>query len=65
MLMQRKLEEAARSVGIAIATLMRWQKMPEFQKEDREARRAAFGQAHRATAARHLGGSRHATENDD
>ena len=45
MLTQRNVEEAARSVGIGTATLMRWQKTPEFQKEYREARRAAFGQA--------------------
>ena len=29
--------------GISVATLMRWQKEPEFQKALREARRAAFG----------------------
>jgi hypothetical protein len=45
MLMQRNVEEAARSVGISIATLMRWQKLPEFQTAYREARRAAYGQA--------------------
>jgi hypothetical protein len=45
MLTQRNVEEAARSVGISIATLMRWQKLPEFQTAYREARRAAYGQA--------------------
>ena len=45
MLTQRNVEEAARSVGISTATLMRWQKEPEFQKAYREARRAAFGQS--------------------
>ena len=45
MLTQRNLEEAARSVGVSTATLMRWQKLPEFQTAYREARRAAFGQA--------------------
>ena len=45
MLTQRNIEEAARSVGISTATLMRWQKLPEFQTAYREARRAAFGQA--------------------
>ena len=45
LLTQRNVEEAARSVGISIATLMRWQKEPEFQKAYREARRAAHGQA--------------------
>jgi hypothetical protein len=37
---QRNQEEAARSAGIGIATLVRWQKDPEFQKAFREARRA-------------------------
>jgi hypothetical protein len=45
MLTQRNVEEAARSVGVSIATLMRWQKTPEFQAAYREARRAAYGQA--------------------
>jgi hypothetical protein len=45
MLTQRNVEEAARSVGISTATLMRWQKLPEFQVTYREARRAAFGQS--------------------
>jgi hypothetical protein len=44
MLTQRKIEEAARAVGSSPATLMEWQKLPEFQKAYREARRAAFGQ---------------------
>jgi len=44
MLTQRNIEEAARSVGISTATLMRWQKLPEFQEAFREGRRAAFGQ---------------------
>ena len=45
MLTQRNVEEAARSVGVSIATLMRWQKLPEFQTAYRDARRAAYGQA--------------------
>jgi DNA-binding MurR/RpiR family transcriptional regulator len=44
MLTQRNIEEAARSIGVSAATLMRWQKLPEFQVAYREARRAAFGQ---------------------
>ena len=40
----RSVEEAARSVSVSTATLMRWQKLPEFQAALREARRAAFGQ---------------------
>ena len=45
LLTQRNVEEAARSIGISVATLMRWQKQPEFQKAYREGRRAAFGQS--------------------
>ena len=45
LLVHRNHEEAAKAVGIGSATLLRWQKEPEFQKAYREARRAAFGQA--------------------
>ena len=45
MLTQRNVEEAARSVGISTATLMRWQKEPEFQQAYRAVRRAAHGQS--------------------
>src|SRR6266436_7690685 len=45
MLTQRNVEEAARSVGLSTATLMRWQKAPDFQTAHREARRAAYVQA--------------------
>jgi hypothetical protein len=45
LLMQRNVEESARTVGISTATLMRWMKEPEFQKAYRDARRAAVGQA--------------------
>jgi hypothetical protein len=45
LLTQPNVDAAARSVGISVTTLMRWQKEPEFQKALREARRAAFGQA--------------------
>src|SRR6266851_10047381 len=45
MLTQRNVEEAARFIGISTATLMRWQKEPEFQQAYRAARRAAFGQS--------------------
>jgi len=44
MLTQRNIEEAARTAGVSTATLMRWQKLPEFQAAYREARRAAYGQ---------------------
>jgi DNA-binding MurR/RpiR family transcriptional regulator len=45
MLTQRNIEEAARSVDVSPATLMRWQKLSEFQKAYREARRAAHNQS--------------------
>src|ERR1017187_3861437 len=45
LLTQRNQEEAARSVGIGTATLLRWQKQPEFQRAYRAARRAAHGQS--------------------
>ncbi len=45
LLTQRNVEEAAKSVGIGTATLVRWMKVPEFNTAYREARRAAFGQS--------------------
>jgi hypothetical protein len=45
LLAHRNHEEAARSVGISPATLLRWQKLPEFQNAYREARRAVHGQS--------------------
>ncbi len=45
LLTQRNVEEAARAAGIGTRTLLRWFKLPEFQKAYRQARRDAFGQA--------------------
>ena len=45
LLTQRNIEEAARSIGVAPNTLLKWQRLPEFQTAYREARRAAFRQA--------------------
>ena len=45
LLIQRNVEEAARSIGIATRTLLRWMRIPEFQSAYREARRAAYGQS--------------------
>jgi hypothetical protein len=45
LLTQRNVEEAARSAGISVRSLLRWQKLPEFQNAYRQARRDAFGQA--------------------
>ena len=38
-------EEAARAAGIGTATLLRWQKEPEFREAYRAARRAVHGQS--------------------
>jgi transposase-like protein len=45
LLTQRNVEEAARVAGVGTRTLLRWMKLPEFDKAYREARRSAFGQA--------------------
>ena len=45
LLVQRSVEEAARTCGVGTRTLLRWLKTPEFDKAYRTARRAAFGQA--------------------
>ena len=45
LLTQRNLDEAAKTAGISMRTLMRWQKLPEFQAAYREARRSAYSQA--------------------
>ena len=45
LLTQRNVEEAAKSVGIAPKTLLRWMKDQGFDAAYRAAKRAAFGQA--------------------
>ena len=45
LLTQRNIEEAAKSIGIGTQTMLRWLKIPEFEKSYREARRAAYSQA--------------------
>ena len=45
LLTQRNNEEAARSIGIAPNTLLRWMKEAEFDTAYRDAKRAAFGQS--------------------
>jgi hypothetical protein len=45
LLTQRNLEEAARSIGVAPNTLLKWQKLPEFDAAYREARMIAFRQS--------------------
>ena len=44
-LTQKNIDEAARSIGIGSATLLRWLKDPDFDTAYREARRAAFRQS--------------------
>ena len=45
LLSQKNIEEAARSIGIGSATLLRWLKDPDFDTAYQEARRAAFRQS--------------------
>jgi hypothetical protein len=45
LLTHKNHEEAARAVGLGTATLLRWQKLPEFQAALRQARRDAFSQS--------------------
>ncbi len=45
LLTQRNHEEAAKAAGIGTATLLRWQKEPEFQKAYMAARRAVHNQS--------------------
>jgi transposase-like protein len=45
LLTQRNIDEAAKAVGIAPNTLLKWMKQPEFDAAYRDARRAAYRQA--------------------
>jgi DNA-binding MurR/RpiR family transcriptional regulator len=45
LLTHRTTEDAARAAGIGVATLLRWQKEPQFQAGFREAKRAAYAQS--------------------
>ena len=45
LLTQRTTDDAARAIGVAPTTLLRWMKEPGFDAEYRSARRAAFGQS--------------------
>jgi hypothetical protein len=44
LLTARNNEEAAKAVGVSPKTLLRWQKLPEFERAYREARMTAFRQ---------------------
>jgi len=41
----RNIEEAAKSIGVSAKTLLRWQKLPEFDRAYREVRMIAFRQS--------------------
>jgi hypothetical protein len=45
LLTARSNEEAAKTIGVAPKTLLRWQKLPEFERAYREARMVAFRQS--------------------
>ena|SRR5579863_2586138 len=45
LLNSRNIEDAARTIGVAPKTLLRWQKEPSFETALRLAKRAAFAQA--------------------
>jgi hypothetical protein len=44
LLTQQTIESAARTIGIGVSTLLRWQKDPVFDAEYRAAQRAAYRQ---------------------
>ena len=43
LLTHRNTEEAAKAIGVAPKTLVRWQQIPEFQAALRKARKDAYG----------------------
>jgi hypothetical protein len=45
LLAARNNEEAAKTIGVSPKVLLRWQKLPEFERAYREARMAAFRQS--------------------
>jgi hypothetical protein len=45
LLTARNTEEAAKSVGVSAKTILRWQKLPEFDRAFREARLGTFRQS--------------------
>jgi hypothetical protein len=45
LLNQRKVDEAAKSIGVTTSTLLRWMEVPEFDQAYREARRKVFRQS--------------------
>jgi hypothetical protein len=45
LLTARNYEDAAKSVGVSVRTLLRWQKLPDFEQALREARLTNFSQS--------------------
>lgn len=45
MLTARNMEEAAKSVGVSTKTLLRWQKIPRFDRAFREGKTVTFRQS--------------------
>jgi hypothetical protein len=45
LLTHRNIEDAAGAAGVGTTTLMRWLKLPEFQRAYREAKKEAFAQS--------------------
>ncbi len=45
LLTARNIEAAAKSIGVSAKTLLRWQKLPEFERAYRQARVATFRQS--------------------
>jgi hypothetical protein len=45
LLTARNTEEAAKSVGVSVKTILRWQKLPDFDRAFREARLGTFRQS--------------------
>ena len=45
LLTHRNVEEAAKAIGVGHKTLLRWQKLDQFDAEYRRARRDAYGQS--------------------
>lgn len=45
LLIHRTIDEAARAAGISTNTLLRWQRLPQFQASYRKARRDAYSQS--------------------
>jgi hypothetical protein len=45
LLTHRNIDDAARAAGVGTTTLMRWLKLPEFQRAYRAAKKEAFSQS--------------------